>query len=68
MCEIESWQEAAVQHRELSLALCDALEGWNVRVRERFSYELCSPKGILIPSPWFLYMWPYLEIGFCRYN
>ena len=47
------------------MALGDALEGWNARVRERFGYELCSPKGILIPNPWFLYMymWPYLEIG-----
>lgn len=63
-CKIESQWEAAVQHRALSLALGDALEGWNARVRERFSYEL-YPEDILIPNPWFLYMytWPYLEIG-----
>ena len=29
MCETDSWWEAAVQHRELSLVLCDDLEGWD---------------------------------------
>ena len=28
MCEIASWWEATVQHRELSSMLCDDLEGW----------------------------------------
>ena len=29
MCKIESQWEASVQHRELSLVLCDDLEGWD---------------------------------------
>ena len=29
MCETDIQQEAAIQHRELSLVLCDDLEGWN---------------------------------------
>ena len=28
MCKTDSWQEAAVQHRELSSVFCDDLEGW----------------------------------------
>ena len=29
MCKIDSYWEAAVQHGELSLVLCDDLEGWD---------------------------------------
>ena len=29
LCEIDSWGEAAVERRELSLVLCDGLEGWD---------------------------------------
>jgi len=29
MCKIDSWWEAAVQHRELSSVFCDDLEGWD---------------------------------------
>ena len=28
-CEVDSWWEAAVLHRELSSALCDDSEGWD---------------------------------------
>ena len=28
-CKIASWWEAAAQHREISLVLCDDLEGWD---------------------------------------
>jgi len=31
MCKIDSWLEAAVWHRELSLVPCDDLEGWDRR-------------------------------------
>ena len=29
MCKTDSWWEAAVKHRDLSLALCDGLNGWD---------------------------------------
>ena len=29
MCKMDSWWEAAAQHRQLSSALCDGLEGWD---------------------------------------
>ena len=29
LCEIDSWGEAAVERRELSLVLCDGLEEWD---------------------------------------
>ena len=29
MCKRDGSREAAVQHRELSLAFCDDLEGWD---------------------------------------
>jgi len=28
VCKIDSYQEVAVQHRELNLVFCDNLEGW----------------------------------------
>ena len=28
MCKVDNWWEAAIWHREPSLALCDDLEGW----------------------------------------
>ena len=28
LCEIDSWGEAAVERRELSLVLCHDLDGW----------------------------------------
>ena len=38
-CEIDSYQEATVQLRGLSSVLCDVLEGWDVRLGERFKGE-----------------------------
>ena len=28
-CKIDSWWEAAAEHREISSVLCDHLEGWD---------------------------------------
>ena len=29
MCKIDSWWVSAIQYRELSLVLCDDLDGWH---------------------------------------
>ena len=46
-CERDSWWEAAAKHRELSLVLCDQLEGWDEGAweagqRERGSMDVHS--------------------------
>ena len=39
MCKVDSWQEAAVLHRQLSLLLSGDLEGWNKGVGGRLKKE-----------------------------
>ena len=38
MCKIDSWWEAALQHRELSSVLCEDLEGWDGRMGGMYVY------------------------------
>ena len=40
-CKIDSWWEAAAQHREISSVLCDHLAGWEGDTKGRGYGDIC---------------------------